>query len=378
MSLKPQLDEEGRRLLRAYLLGVAIVLVAALGSLLYMERAIVKLSVEPRRLESNLTLTGGAAGSDFKTRVFDNKVVETSKVATSALPLPATPAVGQVVFTCSPACPGGATIPSNTVVATTDGVQYKTQGLTNIPSGGQSANTTIRAVIAGIAGNADANTVIVIVTAMPSNLHVNNPTAIAGGAEGRKAHVVEQSALDATGQALSGKALADLTAQVQSNAGALTYATVGAPALVITSDHLAGDETPEFTVTVTAAVRAVAFASSDAEALLRTALDDKVPAGFKLIGNQPVRTTYAIEAVSPDGQVTITGSAVGYAVPNVSAHTLAMQLRGTSLGEARNRIQHRMPNTAVDIRITPFSLPWLPMFADHISLDVSLLPVPLS
>jgi len=91
-----------------------------------------------------------------------------------------------------------------------------------------------------------------------------------------------------------------------------------------------------------------------------------------------VRATYTIEAVSPDGQVTITGSSVGYAVPNVSTHTLALQLRGTSLGEARNRIQHRMPNTAVDIRITPVTLPWLPMFADHISLDVSVLPIPLS
>ncbi len=378
MSLKPQLDEDGRRLLRAYLLGVAIVLVAALGSLLYMERAIVKLSIEPRRLESDLTLTGGGVGSDFTTRVFDNKVVETSKVATSALPLPATPAVGQVVFTCSPACPGGATVPSGTVVATTDGVQYKTQGVTNILSSGQSSTTTISAVTAGIAGNTDPNTVTVIVTPMPSNLHVNNPTAIAGGVEGRKAHVVEQSALDATGQTLSVKALADLAAQVQANAGALTYATVGAPALAITSDHLAGEETPAFTVTVTGTVRAVAFASSDAEALLRTALDNKVPAGFKLIAEQPVRTTYTIEAVSPDGQVTITGSAVGYAVPNVSTTTLAMQLRGTSLGEARNRIQHRMPNTAVDIRITPFALPWLPMFADHISLNVSLLPIPLS
>jgi hypothetical protein len=378
MSLKPQLDEDGRRLLRAYLLGVTIVLVAALGSLLYMERATVKLSVEPRRLESDLTLTGGATGSDFNTRVFDNKVVETSKVATSALPLPATPAVGQVVFTCSPSCPGGATVPSGTVVATRDGVQYKTQGLTNIPSSGPSPSTTISAVIAGIAGNTDPDTVTVIVTSLPSNLHVNNPTAIAGGVEGRKAHVVEQSALDATRQTLSIKALADLAAQVQANAGALTYATAGSPVLVVASDYQAGDETPAFTVTVTGTVRAVAFASSDAEALLRTALENKVPAGFKLIDEPPVRATYTIEAVAPDGQVTITGSSVGYAVPNVSTHTLALQLRGTSLGEARNRIQHRMPNTVVDIRITPVTLPWLPMFADHISLDVSVLPIPLS
>jgi hypothetical protein len=283
-----------------------------------------------------------------------------------------------VVFTCSPSCPGGASVPSGTVVATTGGVQYKTQGMTNIPSSGQSPSTTVSAATAGIAGNTGPNTVTVIVTPMPPNLHVNNPTAIAGGFEGRKAHVVEQPALDATRQTLSVKAIADLAAQVQANAGALTYATAGSPVLMITSDYQAGDETPAFTVTVTGTVRAVAFASSDAEALLRTALGNKVPAGFKLIAEQPVRTIYTIEAVSPDGQVTITGSSVGYAVPNVSAHTLAMQLRGTSLGEARNRIQHRMPNTGVDIRITPLALPWLPMFADHISLDVSLLPIPLS
>jgi len=378
MSLKPQLDQDGRRLLRAYLLGVTIVLVAALGSLLYMERATVKLSVEPRRLESDLTLTGGATGSDFNTRVFDNKVVETSKVATNALPIPATSAVGDAAFTCSPNCPGGYSVPAGTIVASTDGVQYKSQSIDNIPAAGPVPNVVIKAVIAGATGNTGAGTVTTVVSALPSNVHVINVGPISGGADGRKAHVVEQSALDATRQTLSIKALTDLAAQVQANAGALTYATAGSPVLVVASDYLAGDETPAFTVSVTGTVRAVAFASSDAEALLRTALNNKVPAGFKLIDEPPVRATYTIEAVSPTGQVTITGSSVGYAVPNVSTHTLAMQLRGTSLGEARNRIQHRMPNTTVDIRITPVTLPWLPMFADHISLDVSVLPIPLS
>ena len=371
------MNEERRQLYRALLLAGAVALVAALGSLLYTEHAVVKVSIPPKRLDASLTITGGLNGYALVTRQLDAQATESLKVLTSTLPIPATPAVGQAVFSCSPPCPGGYPVPAGTVIATKAGAQYKTQSLVNIPGNGPSPSVTISAVQPGPAGNTSTGTVTVIVSSLPSNIHVNNPSAIAGGAEGRKAQVVEQADFDAARLLLTTKVRTELNAQLETEAAGLTYALPASPNISTSSDFSVGDETPAFTVKVTGTARAIGFSSSEAEALLHSALSDKVPAGYQLTSD-PVRTSYRIQAVAPSGQVTITGSAVGYVVPSVKTRTLTTQLRGMTLSQARSRLQHSVPNSTIDIRITPVSLPWLPMFADHIALSVVLEPIPFS
>src|SRR4030081_3896468 len=112
------MNEQRRQLYRAYLLAGAVTLVAALGSLLYTERAVVKVSIPPKRLDASLTITGGLHGYALVTKQLDAQATESLKVLTSTLPIPATPAVGQAVFSCSPACPGGYPVPAGTVIAT--------------------------------------------------------------------------------------------------------------------------------------------------------------------------------------------------------------------------------------------------------------------
>jgi hypothetical protein len=371
------MNEQRRQLYRAYLLAGAVALVAALGSLLYTERAVVKVSVPPKRLEASLTITGGLTGYALVTKQLDAQATESLKVLTSTLPIPATPAVGYAVFSCSPACPGGFSVPAGTVVATKSGTQYKTQSQVNIPANGPAPPVTISAVVAGPGGNTLSGTVTVIVSHLPSNLHVTNPSAIAGGAEGRKAQVVEQADFDAARLLLTTKVGAELTGQLETQAAGLTYALPGPANITTSSDFNVGDETPAFTVTVSGTARAIGFSASEAEALLHTALTDKVPAGYQLTAD-PVRTSYRIQAVAPSGKVTITGSSVGYVVPNVKTRALTIQLRGMTLSEARNRLQRSVPNSSVEIRTTPVSMPWLPMFADHIALNVVLEPIPFS
>jgi hypothetical protein len=371
------MNEQRRQLYRAYLLAGAVALVAALGSLLYTERAVVKVSVPPKRLDASLTITGGLTGYALVTKQLDAQATESLKVLTSTLPIPATPAVGQAVFSCSPACPGGYPVPAGTVIATKAGVQYKTQSLVNIPDNGPAPSVTISAIQPGSAGNTPSGTVTVIVSHLPTNLHVTNPSAIAGGTEGRKAQVVEQADFDAAKLLLTTKVSLELNGQLATEAAGLTYAMPAPPNITSTSDFNVGDETPAFTVKVSGTARAIGFSSSEAEALLHSALTDKIPAGFQLTAD-PVRTTYRIQAVAPSGQVTITGSAVGYVVPNVKTRTLTTQLRGMTLSQARSQLQHSVPNSTIDIRITPVSVPWLPMFADHIALNVVLEPIPLS
>jgi hypothetical protein len=375
-SNRPQLDENVRRLLPAYLLSITVALVAALGSLLYMEKATVKLSVIPQRLSTDVTISGGLSGFDLRTTQLQAALTESQTIPTSTVPIAATPAIGQVVFACSPACAGGYTVPTSTVVATAKGVQYQTQSSVTIPATGPADPVTVRATLPGPAGNTATATVTVIVSHLQSNVHVTNPNAITGGADARNAMVVQQSDFDAGRAALIARVTSDLDAKLSAQASGLSYATSGPPTFNTTSDFNVGDETPHFTITVMGLERAVAFSQLEADALLRNALEHKIPAGYQLTPD-PVLTNYRIEAASPTGEVTIDGSATGYLIPRLSTETLKGQLRAATLSAARSRLQLAAPGSTVDIHITPVAWPWLPMIADHISLDVILEPVPV-
>src|SRR6267142_7251404 len=71
------MSQNRTEMVRAYILSAVVALVAALGSLLYVETASVKLSVPPERLVANVTLTGGQTSGDLKTQRIQATVSET-------------------------------------------------------------------------------------------------------------------------------------------------------------------------------------------------------------------------------------------------------------------------------------------------------------
>ena len=94
--------------------------------------------------------------------------------------------------------------------------------------------------------------------------------------------------------------------------------------------------------------------------------------GYQLTSD-PIDATFSLQA----GGV-LRASAKGYAIPTVDTAALVRNIRGESIASANDRLHRQLTAGTPDIRITPFAMPWLPVFADHITVVVLAEPNPLS
>ena len=358
-------------LLLAYVFSIVAVLAAVLGSLVVMETATIKVWVPTSRLVANLTINGGATGHELKTTRIQANVTDTLEGTASTGKVEATYASGQAVFTCNP-CPTTATpIPDGTTVSTTAGVHYSTSGAAEVSGSHKSVTVAIRALLPGPHGNTAASTVTVIDKPI-TNVTVTNPQPIAGGADATAGAVVQQTDLDRTQLALTAKIAQDLDAAIKAQAEGLGYLADGQPTLNVTSDHKVGDPVATFTMTMTGSLGATAFSLSEADALMRAALTQKVPKGYQLTAD-PIQTSYQADKPNANGDVTIKGSAVGVLIPNVTADQLKARIKGLRVDTARHQLELLAPGTTVDMTVKP-AVPWLPVLQDHISLTIVLQP----
>jgi hypothetical protein len=359
-------------LVPALVLSAVVALAAALGSLLYTETATVKLSVPPHRLQADLTINAGPSGPDLSTTHIEAQLTESQQGTASTTQVGGSNATGRVVFRCSPQCPTGQRMPQGTIVATPNGIQFATQAPAILTATGQS-EVGVRAVQAGAAGNVAASTITIIVTNHSNNLQVSNPSPTSGGVDGRTEQVILQSDLDAVSTALAAKVTDDLNAALKARSPGLTFVLDEPPTLNVSSDHNVGDKVPTFNITIIGSMSATAFSEESAKALLRSALERKVPAGSQLTSD-PIVTEYKIVRLSSRGNVTISGSAVGFITPKISSSTLAGQIRGMSVGDARNHLQRAVPGSRVEIKTSPAAAYWLPLITKNIKLTVEVEP----
>ena len=355
-----------RQLFVACVVSALAVLFAAIGSLLFIETAAVKLSVPPQRVVALVTLAAGLQTQRIHADVTDSQQGAASTVVTNP-----TNAAGQVVFSCSPACKQAPlTVPQGTLVTSAKSLGYSTESAVMITTTtGSSAPVAVRATAPGAAWNADANTLTTIASPPDANLHVTNPAAVTGGANPRSAQVIQQSDFDAVRNALTVKVNDELAVALKFNAHGMSFVVDGVPVINLTSDHNVGDETPTFTITMTGTASAVAFSESQALALIRSALQAKIPAGDELTSD-PIQAVYQLGQANANGDVSINGKASGFAIPRLSQQSLRAQIRGLTPAQAARSLQRTAPGSLIEIRISPSAMPWLPVVADHISLTV--------
>lgn len=360
--------ESRQPLLIAYAFSAVAAVTAVLGSLVFMETATVKLTVPTSKLTAaDVIISGGKAGHDLATTRIQAEVTDSQQSTTSTMVIPATSATGQVVFTCNPCQSGTQPIPDGTPVSTAGGIHYATQGRADIVPPHTSVEAPIRAMLPGKAGNTAAKTVTVIDKVMP-NFTVQNPQPITGGVDASTVQVVQQSDLDRVRAELTAQVTQDLNAALQAQAGGLSFVTEAQPALKVTADHVVGDKVPTLSMTITATQAAVAFSDSQAGAILRAALNQKLPKGFQM-ATDSIQTSYQIQGSGAN--VTVKGTATGVVVPSVTAGELKARIKGMRVEAARQQLKLVAPGTAVDISVKP-AVPWLPVIQDHIQLTIVL------
>ena len=365
------------QLISAYALSAVAVLVAVLGSFMYAETASVRLTVPPQKLVANLTLRGSQASGDLKTQHIEATVTQAMDgTATTVLVAP-TFAAGEVVFTCTTQCPATLTVPSGTLLATVRLLGYATQS-DAVVTPTRPARVSVRATSAGVAWNTAPNTITVIDGGgqYPNGLHVTNPAAITGGADARSAPVIQQSDWDAARTMLTARVTAALDVALKAKAVQMSYIPNGPPTLTVFSAHKVGDMVPSFTMTITGTIAATAFSDTDAQALLRSALEVKVPPDQQLTRDS-IQITWQILQTGANGDITVYGTALGFVTPKLSTDTLRARIRGLSPSDARKSLERAVPGSTVEIRISPVAVPWLPLFAQHIAMTVVVQPIGL-
>ena len=362
---------QNRQLIPAILLSAVVVVVAVLGSFVYAETASVKVSVPPQKLVATTKLSSGQGSGDLRTQHIDATVTEAESGTASTVFVAATFASGSVVFTCSTSsCPAQFTVAAGTLVTTSKSLGYATQAA-GVVTRTNPATVGVRATATGASWNTAPGTVTVIPQSQySSDLHVTNPAAIAGGADATSKPVIQQSDFDSVRTTLTAQVNDALGVALKAKAYQMSFIADGPPVLTVISDHKVGDAVPAFTITITGTLGATAFADDEAKALMRTALDAKVPAGQQLT-NDPIQYTWQIQR-TPNAGLTVNGTAVGYISPTISTNALRSRIRGLNVTDARKSIEHSVPGSQVEIHISPVAVPWLPLVAEHIMITVQV------
>lgn len=359
----------------AYLFSAVAAVTAILGSLVFMETASVKLTLPTSRLTAATTISGGQSGHDLTTTRIQADVTDSEQGTVSPTDVSATQASGNVEFWCSPACPAQQNVTAGTLVNVDNYVkQYRTMATVKVgPQADVHVAVAVTAVTSGAAGNTAAQTINKIngCSLPPCNLKVSNPSPIAGGVDASTTQVLQQSDLDRVRSVLTAQVTQDLAAAINAQAGGLSFVSGGQPTLKVTVDHNVGDKVPTFTMMITGTVSGVAFSESQADAILRTALTQKLPKGFTL-GTDPLQTSYQLQkSGGANGAVIVKGTATAVIVPNVTADELKARIKGMRVDAARRQLELLAPGTTVNISVKP-AVPWLPVLQDHIAVTIVL------
>ena len=361
---------------RPYLIGAGVVVVLGLlFGMLYLPTATATLTVAGTPIKEDTTLLGApgtAAGSPdhFATQpVHADQSQTLPGTPTGQKPIDAVKATGQVTFhsNCgSDNC--SFTIPSGTDVSTDTGKHYLTQKDVSVKSSG---SVSVTATQAGANGNTDANTIHNINSGLLGVLaSVDNPSAISGGADARTATVIQQSDLDGPKDAYAKDAVPQVTDQLSGKAQGKKLVLVGSGVqATVTSDHKVGEEVGSFTVTIKVSGDGVAFDDAAVKAMLKSALQHKVPQGSQLTTENLALSYDAIDPTA-DGHVTLNGHASGFYTPVFLDKAIRSHLKGMSPSKAHAFLQSL--RNVVDARVvqSPFGLPWLPLFSSRITLKI--------
>ena len=366
---------------RPYLIGAGVlVILALLVGVLYLPSATAAILVSGTPVKEDITLLGApgtAAGSvdHFTTQAVHAEQSQTLPgTPTGQKPIPAQPATGSVTFTenqsCFIVCTSGTTrVQAGTTVSTSDGKQYTTQKTVSLSSPHGTVSVAVTATQPGPNGNTDHDTVTNINNNQDDALSVDNPAAIAGGADPRTATVIQRSDIDSARDVYAKDAVPQVTDQLNSKAQGLKVVMVGnGVQATATADHKVGEEIGGFTITIKVAGDGVAFDDKAVKQMLKNALQLKIPQGSQMAGTGTF-TYDAIDATA-DGHITLNGHASGFYTPVFLETAIRSHLKGLSPSKARAFLQS-LPNV-VDARVTqsPFGLPWLPLFSSRITLKI--------
>ena len=266
------------------------------------------------------------------------------------------------------------TIPAGTVVLGTEGVRFVTTEAGDVAAGvGETLALPVEAVVGGVAGNLEAETINAIEGRLGLSLSVSNPEPTTGG---RELPSVQASEADR-------KRVKDLLLQeLEEQARGLFAEEISAEDLIFDrslkiSQTLSEEYDPPpgaagtiLTLTMQVEYSILYAEASDLTELASLALDASLPAGFRAAESDALTLrTVSNPSIYRDGTAKWTMRAERRIVQQIDAARVASLIHGLSAWNAKSQLEENLPLAAApEVRLSPDWWPWMPIVPFRISV----------
>lgn len=375
-----------------FIVGALVLLVLALGTFLFtVPRATVTLQVKAKPLTESLSLTLSrtAPAVDPEARRIPARYHTESVDGQETVPVTGKktigdPSRGEVTLYNRTTLPKtflkGTTLSANSLKFTLDSdvtVASKSAGADYVDVPGK-ASVKITAASFGEAGNLKAGTEFTLASFSKDSFVAKNDAALTGG-NSQEIMVVAEADKKALLSSLTTKLNAELTARLKLDTSTTESHYVLADDLELTSErysHKLGEEATSLTGELTLTFGVLTYNQADIQALVKSAIDQAVPAGYLKSDLAPV-VTLSQTTVEANDDVTATAEVTLYVTPSLDTANLATLLKGKKYAQAQAFLGTLPGVTSSEITLSPnlpprlLALPYNPA---HISLRILATP----
>ncbi|HSL31923.1 MAG TPA: baseplate J/gp47 family protein [Anaerolineales bacterium] len=361
----------------AFLLGVVSVLVLVA---LFIPRAEVRL--QPRVQTQSITLPVAANPSIESVFITGSIPARETRVILSGTEtvavtgegvIPQSKARGLVVF--RNLTQQAVSIPAGTVVRTADegAIRFVTTRSGEVPAGvGETLELRVEAVDAGLAGNVEAESIVVVEDRLGLSLAATNPEPLTGGREVPSVQATErdrQRAKDRLMRDLESQARLQLADEI--GAGDILFEDTVEVAQTLSEiyDPPPGAASTRLTLSMQVEFSAQYASAADLTRLASLALNASIPPGFfaseQAMSLQPITQPNR----NDDGNTRWTVRAERLIVQQIHHAQVMQMIQGIASPDARARLEQSLPLAAApEIRLSPPWWPWVPIVPFRISV----------
>jgi hypothetical protein len=276
------------------------------------------------------------------------------------------------------ACPVDLFIRIGQSLTSSNGLEFRQTGGTDVDSGatgvrvpsGTSRSAAIKAADLGERFNVEAG----LINGMPGNdrfrcLTLDNPSALTGGKDEKKETQMSTTDFETARSALQQQLQKEITDELtkQSQQGEKLSEAVQFETPDYHTDHAPNDVVKSFGATMTLKGEGAFYMSDDVNRAFGDNLAKKVPPDQVLTDNK-VKADYRLDHATPGGHLFFAGTAGSYIAPKLDQGRIKSKLVGRSTGAAKTDLEKLPGQPKVEIKESPFRLPFMPLLDSRIKL----------
>ena len=266
-------------------------------------------------------------------------------------------------------------VPAGTIVETTDHIRFATSKAGEVEAGvGKMLELPIEAVDAGLSGNVDAETIVVVEGRLGLSLSVVNPESTSGGREIASVQASDadrERAKDQLMEKLAQEARAQLVDEMK--AGDVIFDDSFNPSQILSEvyDPPAGAAGTKLTLTMQVEFSTFYASAQDLAQLASLALNASLPSGFRATADPDGLTMKPVTkpVTDADGSTHWSVRAERRIIQQISNPQVTQLIQGIGSQRVKSVLEKSLPlDNSPKISLSPAWWPWMPIVPFRISV----------